>query len=422
MGDNPDRKIDQTKKHKNYCPYSSDHAGKTQSALQSMFAQSNRAAERALVDSGILAATSLVYVEGKPKPAPNATEIKRHVKDLGSSDFQTRVRARRELERAAEAALPYLREAVFSDDKEVNKRANGLVDRISRQYDNQLPFSELERSWKFDVHRTNLEQFSQFAQLANIDRKTAERHSKTLGDLSFLSRDPLRVEFLLKLQDDYNKLPERQAAIANDSKRVERLSGSGSTTDKEVAAVRSAPNLDYLDLSHSDITDASGKHIGELKKLKRLDLSGTNFTDEGIAAIRHMKSLHGLGLSRTEITDAAMNHIKDLTELDILDVSRTKITDGGLEALKNLTKLKDLSLSGTKVSDKGVANLSNLTNLVRLRLGGTDITDASVKELKKLKNLDWLSLSGTKITAEGFAELRKALPDTTILGRPGPKP
>ena len=64
-----------------------------------------------------------------------------------------------------------------------------------------------------------------------------------------------------------------------------------------------------------------------------LDVSGTQITDAGLAAVEKFPNLTRLHLNRTAITDAGITHLARLSHLEYLNLYGTKITDAGLASL-----------------------------------------------------------------------------------------
>ena len=94
------------------------------------------------------------------------------------------------------------------------------------------------------------------------------------------------------------------------------------------------PQLQRLDISHTQVTDAGLGHLKGLTQLDALWLNGTQVTDAGLNASRAWPNSKGAGLAATQVTDA------------------------GLECLKGLTRLeKDFSLYADQVTDEGVTRL-----------------------------------------------------------------
>jgi len=64
-----------------------------------------------------------------------------------------------------------------------------------------------------------------------------------------------------------------------------------------------------------------------------------------------------LNLSDTQITDASLKEVAKLQKLHTLYLNRTQITDEGLKEVVKLQNLLELNLGNTKVTKSGVAEL-----------------------------------------------------------------
>jgi hypothetical protein len=108
----------------------------------------------------------------------------------------------------------------------------------------------------------------------------------------------------------------------------------GWLNDEQLARVQPLlGTVEFLDLSHTRVTDVGLKHVAEMTQLTSLDLSGTAISDDGLA------------------------HLSSLASLRILRLWSTSVTDAGLEKLEHLSKLEHLDLIGTKVTDEGLAGV-----------------------------------------------------------------
>jgi uncharacterized membrane protein len=88
-----------------------------------------------------------------------------------------------------------------------------------------------------------------------------------------------------------------------------------------------------------------------------LDLSGTQISDAGLAAVEQFPNLTRLHLNRTAITDAGMTHLARLSHLEYLNLYGTKITDAGLVPLAGLGNLRALYCWQTGVTTQGIDRL-----------------------------------------------------------------
>lgn len=130
--------------------------------------------------------------------------------------------------------------------------------------------------------------------------------------------------------------------IAQDDERLEVVfRNSDQVTPEVLAAVAAKPQVAWL------------------------RLGGSSVSDEGLAKIAKLISLEKLNLEKTKITDAGVKHLAGLTNLVYLNLYDTGIGDAALESLKGLEKLEKLYVWKTKVTDAGVeklqAALPNLT-------------------------------------------------------------
>ena len=89
--------------------------------------------------------------------------------------------------------------------------------------------------------------------------------------------------------------------------------------------------------------------------LRWLDLAGTKITDAGLGQLKAAPNLTRLHLERTGITDSGLTNLAPLVNLEYLDLYGTSVTDTGLDTLQSLPKLKQIYLWQTKVTPTAVA-------------------------------------------------------------------
>jgi YHS domain-containing protein/uncharacterized membrane protein len=115
-------------------------------------------------------------------------------------------------------------------------------------------------------------------------------------------------------------------------------------------------------------------------------LAGTNFTDDALARLAPASpNLRWLDLSGTAITDAGLTNLAAMPHLTRLHLSRTRVTDAGLPNLAPLAELESLSLYGTTVTDDGLANLAKLPRLKQLYLWQTSVTPAAARAFSEAR-------------------------------------
>jgi hypothetical protein len=113
-------------------------------------------------------------------------------------------------------------------------------------------------------------------------------------------------------------------------------------------------------LSGSRVTDGELSVLANFPQLRFLDLRKTAITNRGLIHLERLTKLQQLYLDSTLINDAGLSHLEGLTELRKLSLSETRITDLGLGFLKGLPNLEDVNLRETKVSREDVERLQKV--------------------------------------------------------------
>lgn len=112
-----------------------------------------------------------------------------------------------------------------------------------------------------------------------------------------------------------------------------KLAGAQVTDDKLAALAQAAPQVTWLDLGNTKITDG------------------------GLAVLAQLPNVTVLHLERTGITDAGLDHVKGLQHLEYLNVYGTEVTDAGLAKLEGLKSLKKLYVWQSKATPEGVEKI-----------------------------------------------------------------
>ena len=109
---------------------------------------------------------------------------------------------------------------------------------------------------------------------------------------------------------------------------------AGKTAGVGLAPLAKLPEIEWIGLHASDITEADLEYLKGLTKLRRLGLADTRLSDAGLERLEGMTTLEILYLMENPITDAGLDHLRRLTKLKELGLGQTRITDAGLERLK----------------------------------------------------------------------------------------
>jgi internalin A len=147
------------------------------------------------------------------------------------------------------------------------------------------------------------------------------------------------------------------------------------------------------------VGDADLRHLNELPELSYLDLSLTHITDQGMSEIRNLPGVTELNLYFAEyVTDEGIAAIKDWKKLRILNLHGTKVSDTALEHIAGISTLESLNVGSTLMTDVGLERLTTLPNLKELTMGGNELGDAGLQALRQMPGLTYLDLSGRQGT------------------------
>ena len=114
-----------------------------------------------------------------------------------------------------------------------------------------------------------------------------------------------------------------------------------------------------LNLHFAGVTDVGLRNLRKLTALDELDLSyNREITDKGAANLKALAHLRRLNLSSTQVGDASAGVIGGLTDLEELSLENAfmaaNLTDAGLKNFQGLKHLKKLDLTFTHVTDAGL--------------------------------------------------------------------
>ncbi|XP_064939848.1 receptor-like protein EIX2 [Musa acuminata AAA Group] len=165
--------------------------------------------------------------------------------------------------------------------------------------------------------------------------------------------------------------------------------------------VKNAPNsLQYLSLTFNHFTGEISQKVKNLTNLEYLDLSYTNITRGILMAFCDLINLKSLILQGNNISRQIPKTIGNLTNLEYLNLSYNNITGAIPMAIGELIKLESLRLWGNKISGQIPETIGNLINLKYLDLSDNFITGAIPIAIGDLINLESLILWGNKISGQ----------------------
>lgn len=150
-------------------------------------------------------------------------------------------------------------------------------------------------------------------------------------------------------------------------------------------------------------------------------LAGQQVDDAKLAALAQAApQITWLNLANTKVTDAGLSALASLPNLTMLHLERTGIGDAGLDALAGLQHLEYLNLYGTQVSDAGLAKLAGLKSLKKLYVWQSKVTSAGVDAVKAAIPGIYVN-SGIEVAAPVPAPAAEPMPAPTP-AEPAPAP
>ena len=184
-------------------------------------------------------------------------------------------------------------------------------------------------------------------------------------------------------------------------------------TDTETWRALVEPGLQDFKNHYDRFLRVDGSALQFLQKpaeLQQLCLTQAALTDLQTSLLRQCDNLEWLDLSFTEIGDQTIHQIPIATPLRDLNLEKTLVTDDAMPHIVEFSKLRILDLSGTRITDQGLASLGQLKDLTELWLSDTAITDAGLTYLEQLTNLEYVDLNRTQVSDAAWTRLRKILP------------
>jgi len=168
----------------------------------------------------------------------------------------------------------------------------------------------------------------------------------------------------------------------------------GKQTDDAMHALARFPHLRSVWLDCPQMTDASLRHLSQLKELRSLEM-----------------------IEAWDVTDQGVANLANLTHLEFLHLDGSRISDESLKTLSGFPKLQRLLLQHNRFTDKGLSYLQKMIQLRVLSIVSrdNDFTDAGIECLKQLANLDALHLGRTNASATALRKLSLQLPNCQII-------
>jgi hypothetical protein len=140
--------------------------------------------------------------------------------------------------------------------------------------------------------------------------------------------------------------------------------------------------------------------------LSRMKVKSADFSDWTPDA----RNLDWLDLSFTQVDDTLFEDETKPWNVRRLNVEGTEVTDEALARIAKIPSLVELDLSGCKVTSKGIKSLASHPKLATLWLTATEVDDSIQPTLQSLRSLEYVNLDETNVTKEGWKKMQTAMP------------
>jgi hypothetical protein len=112
-----------------------------------------------------------------------------------------------------------------------------------------------------------------------------------------------------------------------------------------------------VELDDPETSDATVEQLRALPQVRFLMIRSSVVSNAALPPISGLTRLRKLTLTQCRITDAALQRLECLPHLQWLDLSFTQITDDGTQHLRRLTQLQYLDLTGNRITIPAVNEL-----------------------------------------------------------------
>lgn len=182
--------------------------------------------------------------------------------------------------------------------------------------------------------------------------------------------------------------------IRQERQRKELTVEDMNLTNQEMSALLGANSIETLNLAYCEHVGDSGLVNAWHLPLKSLNLKDTAITDQACLGIaEHFPNLFFLSLQQTAVTDEGLRCLSALKHLDTIDLKVTDISKPCAH-LSKIRSLQNLMLDGSNV------DLSDLNNceLRRISANAVVVNDSLITALLRHKKLEAISLNRSAIT------------------------
>jgi hypothetical protein len=167
--------------------------------------------------------------------------------------------------------------------------------------------------------------------------------------------------------------------------------------------------LRYLNLNHCvgvpHLLQSLGQHEGNIAELC---LVATDVTDEDMVAVAALPQLRWLDIRLTSVTDSGIRSLRSCDSLVQLDLDESIVTDDVVDAISAITSLQRVSLRLTRLSDEGLVQLAGIRHLRQIDVSGALVHRSTITKVSaERSDLEIINKFPTRISAWVILHVRR---------------
>jgi len=151
------------------------------------------------------------------------------------------------------------------------------------------------------------------------------------------------------------------------------LNGAKNVTVRRMAPLAGQRQLSALEIVNCQLKDQGEIDFGFLPNLRFLSVSNTRVSDSDLDGIASLRFAQVLNLSNTAIKAPIVSRLKELPDLRRLIVNDVKLSNDALQTLLELDKLESLEIDGSQFGNSHLALLAGMKALRSLSVRRTPV-------------------------------------------------
>lgn len=188
-----------------------------------------------------------------------------------------------------------------------------------------------------------------------------------------------------RIQLEYRNLTSVQMAKLAADKQLDTIvvPGNAGLNDAAVELLRNHPELDFVNLTGTSITNASLPVFATMPKLNHLAIGHTKITSEGFPKLADIRKLSELWVNDLDLTDADLEKLPAVERLKRLKIDdNPRLTNQAVKIIaRKFPNLQFLSFRRVPLTEAGFEDFKHLSNLREIRPLQSNMQVARLNEL-----------------------------------------